>query len=139
MCEAKALPRVEIVPYNPQWPSAYAAERADILSIGAPAIVELEHIGSTSVPGLSAKPIIDMMAAVTDLEIGQVLAAQLEEHRYRLIEAGMQNRLFLCRPSAVDDCTAFHLHIVEQCTWGERHERLMRDYLFAHSDAVAAY
>src|SRR5262249_17236928 len=60
-------------------------------------------------------------------------------HGYRLIETGMQNRLYLRRPSAVDDCTAFHFHIVEQCTWDERHERLMRDYLLAHSDAVAAY
>ena len=45
--------------------------------------------------GLSAKPIIDIMAAVTDMEIGQELAVQLEGHGYRLIETGMQNRLFL--------------------------------------------
>src|SRR5258708_32470487 len=55
MCEAEALPRVEIVPYDPQWPSAYAAERANIIAIGGSAIGELEHIGSTSVPGLSAR------------------------------------------------------------------------------------
>ena len=73
MSETEALPRVEIVPYDTRWPSAYAAERADIISICGPAIVELEQIGSTSVPGLSAKPIIDMMAAVTDFEIGHVL------------------------------------------------------------------
>ena len=139
MSETEALPRVEIVPYDTRWPSAYAAERADIISICGPAIVELEQIGSTSVPGLSAKPIIDMMAAVTDFEIGHVLAARLRGHGYRLIETGMQNRLFLRRPIAVDDCAAFHLHIVEQCTWDEHHERLMRDYLLAHSDAVAAY
>ena len=57
----------------------YAAEPAHIISIGGPAIVELEHIGSTSVPGLSAKPIIYMMGAVTDLEISHVLAIQLDD------------------------------------------------------------
>ena len=112
MSETEALPRVEIVPYDPRWPYAYAAERAELVSIGGSAIIALEHIGSTSVPGLSAKPIIDMMAAVIDLEIGHVLAARFEGNGYRLIETGMRNRLFLRRPFAVD-CGAFHLHIVE--------------------------
>ena len=138
MSETEALPLVEIVPYDPRWPYAYAAEHAELIAIGGSAIVELEHIGSTSVPGLSAKPIIDMMAAVTDLEIGHALVERLEGHGYRLIKTGMPNRLFLRRPSAVD-CSAFQLHIVEQSTWDERNERLMRDYLLVHSEAVAAY
>ena len=95
MSKTEALPRVEVVPYDPRWPHAYAAECAELISIGGSAIVELEHIGSTSVPGLAAKPIIDMMAAVTDLEIGHLLAARLEGRGYRLIETGMRNRLFL--------------------------------------------
>ena len=138
MAEPEALSRVEIVPYDPQWPYAYAEEYSKLISIGGSSIVVLEHIGSTSVPGLAAKPIIDMMAAVMALEIGYELAARLEEHGYRLIETGMRDRLFLRKHSAID-CGAFQLHIVEYHTWGERHERLMRDYLLELSDAVAAY
>jgi GrpB-like predicted nucleotidyltransferase (UPF0157 family) len=79
-----------------------------------------------------------MMAAVTALEIGYELAAGLEEHDYRLIETGMRDRLFLRKHSPID-CSVFHLHVVEYGTSDERHERLMRDYLLRHSDAVAAY
>jgi GrpB-like predicted nucleotidyltransferase (UPF0157 family) len=61
--------------------------------------LELEHVGSTAVPGLRAKPIIDMMAAVSDLAAGQVLALLLGRRGYRLIETGMKNRLFLRRRS----------------------------------------
>ncbi|HNB52180.1 MAG TPA: GrpB family protein, partial [Anaerolineales bacterium] len=58
---------LEVVPYDPAWPEIYTTERARILSI-APEFIEFEHIGSTAVPGLRAKPIIDMMASVERLE-----------------------------------------------------------------------
>jgi GrpB-like predicted nucleotidyltransferase (UPF0157 family) len=116
----------------------YAAARSTLISIGGSSIVALEHIGSTSVPGLAAKPIIDMMAAVMAPEISYELTARLEGHGYRLVETDMHNRLFLHKRSPID-CNAFNLHIVEKNTWGERHERLMRDYLLGHSNAVAAY
>jgi GrpB-like predicted nucleotidyltransferase (UPF0157 family) len=79
-----------------------------------------------------------MMAGVIALEIVYELAARLEEHGYRLVETDMRDRLFLRKHSPID-CSAFHLHIVEYNTWGERHERLMRDYLLVHSNAVPAY
>jgi len=138
MADPEAISRVAIVPYDPQWPYAYAGEHLKLISLGGSSIVALEHIGSTSIPGLAAKPIIDMMAAVMAPEISYELAARLEEHGYRLVETDMRDRLFLRKHSPID-CSAFHLHIVHYNTWGERHERLMRDYLLEHSDAVAAY
>ena len=115
MAEPQALSRVEIVPYDPQWSYAYAAEHLRLVSIGGSSIVALEHIGSTSVPGLAAKPIIDMMAAVMAMEFGYKLAERLEEHGYRLIETGMRDRLFLRKHSRIDR-SVFHLHIVEYGT-----------------------
>ena len=53
-----------IANYNPQWPVMYEEEKARILGAIRHNIVAIEHIGSTAVPGLGAKPIIDIMAAV---------------------------------------------------------------------------
>jgi GrpB-like predicted nucleotidyltransferase (UPF0157 family) len=76
------------------------------------------------------------LAAVS--EASERLLPALEGLGYRLIDAGMRNRLFLRRR---DEGTgqAFHLHIVELATWDERKERLMRDYLLEHPEAVKAY
>lgn len=129
---------IEVVAYDPRWPAAYAAERARIEAIAGPAFVEFEHIGSTSVAGLRAKPIVDMMAAVERLANADALLAPLAALGYALTPTGMRNRLFL-RNYAGPGGRRFHLHIVERDTWGERNERLLRDYLRAHPGDVAAY
>jgi len=125
-------------PYASVWPERYVAERAHLVRAAGDLILELEHIGSTAVPGLRSKPIIDMMAAVRDLRQGQDLAQLLSVLGYELIETGMRNRLFLRRRTKSEE-QAYQLHIVELSTWEQRKERLMRDYLLAHPEAAAAY
>ncbi|WP_293680870.1 GrpB family protein [uncultured Phenylobacterium sp.] len=138
MLDIEALGRVDVVPYDPAWRSAYAEERSAIMGVGGSAVLELEHIGSTAVPGLWAKPIIDMMAAAADLGAALALASRLAARGYQLIETGMTDRLFL-RRRAEDGGQIYQLHIVERSAWDERKERLMRDHLLQHPDAVAAY
>lgn len=61
--------RPEIHDYDPTWPARAEVERAELLIALGPWLVNgIEHIGSTSVPGLAAKPIIDLMASVTDMD-----------------------------------------------------------------------
>lgn len=55
---------VEIVEYDPRWPVRFALESARIRSVLADPALEIEHHGSTAVPGLAAKPVIDMLVAV---------------------------------------------------------------------------
>ena len=138
MDETEALSHVEMVAYDAAWPSDYAAERAELIKLGGGAVLALEHIGSTAVPGLPAKPIIDMMAAVADLRAGRSLAQTLTVQGYALIETGMPKRLFLRRRSAQDG-KLFQLHIVESAAWPGRHERLMRDHLLGDPLAARAY
>ena len=133
----EALVRVEVVPYDPAWPSRFAAERASLTTAVGSFFTDLEHIGSTSVPGLRAKPIIDMMAAVATLSESGPLVSALQPLGYKLIETGMRNRLFLRKSNA--EGQVFQLHVVEQATWPERKERLMRDHLIAHPDEALAY
>ena len=137
MTETEALRRVGMVRYDARWAKRVADERARITAIAGSAILELEHVGSTAVPGLWAKPIIDLMAAVATLDEGWVLVEKLADLGYHLIETGMTDRLFFRRHA--EGGLAFQLHIVERVTWEERHERLMRDYLLAHPQAVSAY
>jgi GrpB-like predicted nucleotidyltransferase (UPF0157 family) len=81
--------RVTLVPYRDEWPARFAAERERIAA--ALGDVVIEHVGSTSVPGLDAKPIVDILVAVTDptdLQVqvaleraGYVLRVDEDEHR----------------------------------------------------------
>lgn len=129
---------VQIVAYDPTWPQRYLTERALVLQAIDPMFLAIEHVGSTAVSGLSAKPIIDMMAAVADLCDGLVAVAPLGTLGYQLIETGMPDRVFLRKCEPEQDCS-FHLHIVEYAGWHERNERLLRDYLQAHPQAARAY
>jgi GrpB-like predicted nucleotidyltransferase (UPF0157 family) len=128
---------VEVVEYHPRWPEAYRRERDRLVKATENAFNEFEHIGSTAVPGLAAKPIIDMMVAVTDLAEANGLLLPLEQLGYRLIETGMRNRLFLHRQAV--DGIGYNLHIVETTTWGDRNERHLRDYLIANPAEAEAY
>ena len=63
----KLTGRIELAEYDPAWPALFAREEAQIRSILGDRVVRLEHTGSTSVPGLAAKPIIDITMTVADV------------------------------------------------------------------------
>ncbi|MBV9787821.1 MAG: GrpB family protein [Chloroflexi bacterium] len=130
--------QLEVHPYNPAWPQIAAAEQALLVSATGDLFVAMEHIGSTAVPGLAAKPIIDMMGAVQQLDAVEPQLPTLAAHGYQLVVTDMPQRYFL-RKYDPQRALMFHLHIVEAATWAERNERLLRDYLRAHPDQAAAY
>ncbi|MAT38282.1 MAG: hypothetical protein CL946_01620, partial [Ectothiorhodospiraceae bacterium] len=71
---------VEITPYNPDWADRYLMERKHIESVLPDGfIVRIEHVGSTAVPGLAAKPIVDMLIEISDGERGKTLIPQILE------------------------------------------------------------
>ncbi|MGH8311542.1 MAG: GrpB family protein, partial [Steroidobacteraceae bacterium] len=73
--------RIEISPYDPRWPSAFAAERDRIAGALGALALRIDHNGSTSVPGLAAKPVIDIQVSVRAL-------SPLESFTVRLAEIG---------------------------------------------------
>ena len=129
---------IEIAPYDPAWPGAFERERAAILGALGDLVFAIEHVGSTSVPGLGAKPIIDIMIGVRSLADGEKCVRPLEGlgHEYRG-EAGIPGRLFFRK--FVEGVRTYHLHMVEQ--GGDYWQRtiLFRDYLRRNPDEAAAY
>lgn len=116
---------------DPVWPQLYAAE-AEVLHRLLPNLRALEHVGSTAVPGLAAKPVIDVMGALDSLSDLLPYQPTLTARGYRMVETGMRDRHFLQRPG-------FNLHIVTLASWPRRKERLMRDALIADPKAAGRY
>ena len=73
---------IVIVEYDPTWPQRYEEGRAQILAALGGLVVDIEHFGSTSVPGLSANPVVDIMAAVCDLPLTDAHLSALGELGY---------------------------------------------------------
>ncbi|MGA5304541.1 GrpB family protein [Nucisporomicrobium flavum] len=101
----------------------------------APLFTAVEHVGSTAVPGLAAKPVIDLMAALD--ELAKVNDPALQSLGYRLQPTDMPARLFYRREDY--DSTAYHLHVVTAESWPTRNERLLRDHLLAYPEARDRY
>ncbi|HVY39030.1 MAG TPA: GrpB family protein [Polyangia bacterium] len=130
---------VEIAEFDPRLARAYRGER-DRLRLGlATASLKFEHIGSTAVPGLAGKPIVDLM-----LGASAPVWATREELRPRLValgyedlgEAGVPGRLYFRRRTAL---RAFNVALVEEGGEHWRANLAFRDYLRAHPEEAAAY
>lgn len=126
---------VEIVEYDPGWPARYAAERARLMPLLAGA--ELHHFGSTAVPGLAAKPVIDMISLVSDLDAPIPALVSRAGYRFpQAFNATLAHRRFLCYPSA--SRRTHHLHLVDEQSELDCRLRF-RDRLRADPDLARAY
>jgi GrpB-like predicted nucleotidyltransferase (UPF0157 family) len=124
---------IEVVEYDEAWPVRAVAARAELIPLGV--FDAIEHIGSTSVPGLAAKPVIDLMAAVASLDrVPEDALAGLGYHKF---DTGMPGRLFYYRDAdGRRDC---QLHVVPAGSWETSNERLLRDHLRGHPDDARRY
>jgi GrpB-like predicted nucleotidyltransferase (UPF0157 family) len=75
---------IKLVEYDPRWPGRFALERARITAALGPLAIRIDHIGSTAVPGLAAKPIVDMAVSVCDAHDESSYLAALERAGYEL-------------------------------------------------------
>ena len=102
--------------YNPAWPLQFAAERERLLALSPqlPArLIDLQHIGSTAVPGLDAKPVIDMLAGVESMAAAEALVAPLCANGYTTsaeFNASLPDRKWLMRWA--EGRRTHHLHVV---------------------------
>ncbi len=131
---------VVIVDYDPRWPAMYEEERQSVLNATGHLIVAMEHIGSTAVPGLGAKPIIDLMAAVHGLADAEKCIESLKtvgyEHVAEYNEIMPERRYFHKGPP---ERRTHHLHMVELTGDFWRRHLLFRDYLRGHPKEAQEY
>ncbi len=127
---------IEVVDYDPAWPGRYEQWRELLTSALGTAGVRTEHVGSTAVPGLPAKPVIDIQVSVTDLRDEPRYAPQLEAAGVQLRSRDELHRYFRPFPSHPRDV---HVHVCEADSTWEREHLLFRDYLRACPTARDAY
>ncbi|MEM9472716.1 MAG: GrpB family protein [Pseudomonadota bacterium] len=128
-----------VVPHDPGWKTAFAAEAALIGAALGGEIVRLHHIGSTAIPNILAKPIIDLLGVVADLDSLDMNSAAMEGLGYEVMGAfGIEGRRYFRKIDAAGRRT-HHLHVfTEGSPHIERH-LAFRDYLTEHPAVAAAY
>src|SRR5688572_7678262 len=102
-----------VVPYRPEWPELFAREAERLERIFAGTGASIEHIGSTSVPGLGAKPVIDIMIGVASLTDAESRANALADAGYEYVpeyEAQLPDRRYFRKP--FQRPRTHHLHVV---------------------------
>jgi GrpB-like predicted nucleotidyltransferase (UPF0157 family) len=128
---------VSLVDHDPGW-ARVAAAHADKLQVLGDLVLGIHHIGSTSVPGLLAKPIIDLLPVVSSITELDKQLWQVEALGYRLYgEYGLPGRRFCALPG--ENTRLVHLHFFEQGSDQIFHNLAFRDYIRSHPDAAAAY
>ena len=133
------MPRIiELLPYNPCWPNQYQREANLIAEIFSDQLISIHHIGSTAIPGIKAKPIIDIMVVVPAIEqVDQLNQAMIDLGYIPRGEHGIPGRRYFRKGS--DDHHSHHVHV-----YGLGHEAIrlqlnFRDYLRAHPFEAQAY
>jgi len=130
---------VRVVPYDPNWPSAFADEAVRLADAMGEVAEAVHHIGSTSIPGIFAKPIIDILVEASDLALVDQLQEAMELIGYEALgEFGIPGRRYF-RRTAPDGTRTHHLHVFERGSDGAVRHLVFRDYLIAHPEFAHRY
>ena len=125
---------LRLVPVGPEWAARFDQERHRIAAALAAGMLDIQHIGSTAVPGIMAKPILDIAAAIDDFESGRALVSPLTALGYIYhSENGIPRRHFFVREGT------HHLHIFERSSWDWKRHLLFRDRLRANPQLATQY
>jgi len=138
---------IAILPYDPRWPEMFLREKEHLLScLPSDLVHRVEHFGSTAVPGLAAKPIVDMLVEVTDLaatreRIVPILERQGYEYFWRPTHGhdGPPFYAWFIKRDTATSVRTHHIHMVE-ASFTEHWDRLLfRDYLIEHPPVAREY
>jgi GrpB-like predicted nucleotidyltransferase (UPF0157 family) len=146
--QVSARPPIVIVPYRPSWADEFAALARGLRDALGPLALRIDHIGSTSVPGLAAKDIIDIQVTVQALD--EPVGRALESAGYRRREPISADHVppgqpetpcewakWLYRPAGGQRSTNVHTRVAGRLN--QRYPLLFRDYLRAHPNATESY
>jgi GrpB-like predicted nucleotidyltransferase (UPF0157 family) len=138
---------IAIAPYDPRWPELFQEERDHLLAcLPTDLIRRIEHFGSTAVPGLAAKPIVDLLVEVTDLQatrarIVPVLESQGYDYFWRPTDGddGPPFYAWFIKRDPRSGTRTHHIHMVEPWFVGHWDRLLFRDYLIEYPAVAKEY
>ncbi|MFD0048938.1 GrpB family protein [Actinomycetes bacterium NPDC127524] len=129
--------KVNVCPYSVDWVAMFIEESKKLNQIFDNGIIEIHHIGSTSIQGLKAKPIIDIMPVVEDINVVDRFNDEMESIGYEPKgENGLPGRKYFQKGG---DNRTHHVHIYEVGSYGINRHLAFRDYLRTHSDVKVRY
>lgn len=130
--------RIEVVPYDPNWKEKFKGEARVIRSIFNIEIIAIHHIGSTAIPEISAKPIIDILMEVNNIDrIEGYNATMIEQGYIPKGEYGIPGRRFFIK--GIEEFRTFHVHIFEKENPEIKRLLNFRNYMVAHPKKAQKY
>lgn len=133
-----ATNRVVLIPHNPAWAQLFQAEAAELQAAIGPYVLDIQHVGSTAIPGIPAKPIIDIGIAVANFEEAARCIAPVEALGYLYRgELGIPRRHYFVK--RVGGNSTYHLHMNEVQSTDWQQQIALRDYLRQHPAVAQEY
>ena len=128
---------VVIVPYDPEWPELFAQLGANLREVLGETAVRIDHVGSTSIQGLAAKPVIDVQVSVDSFEPLDAFRIPIESigFVFRANNPDRTKRYFRERPGE----HRTHVHVRRVGSWAEQSTLLFRDYVRVHAEDAKRY
>jgi len=130
--------KIEVVPYNSDWPTMFKQEAEQITAIFGNEVISVQHIGSTSIPGIAAKPIIDILVEVQDIQrIDLFDAVMIKQGYLPKGDFGLAGRRFIIKGDEL--YRTHHIHMFATGHYRLEEHVIFRDYMIAHPKIAQKY
>lgn len=133
------MQRIVVVPYDPHWPQAFALASVEVAAAFGANLLEIHHIGSTAIPGIDAKPVIDMLAVVADIAAVDQCAAPMTSLGYEAMgKFGIPGRRYFRRDNSAGERT-HQIHTFQRGSPHIQRHLAFRDFMRAHPALASQY
>jgi GrpB-like predicted nucleotidyltransferase (UPF0157 family) len=131
--------KVDVVPHNPRWREASEVESKRVTDVLGENVVAIHHIGSTAIPGIYAKPIIDLLVEVKDIIKVDEQSSAMASLGYEVMgEFGIPGRRYF-RKNSEDGVRTHHIHTFKVGSEQVKRHLAFRDYMIAHPEDAQRY
>jgi len=133
------MTKVAVVPHDPRWRDAFEVEAKHVAAALGENVVDIHHIGSTAIPGIYAKPVIDLLVEVRDIRAVDTQTPAMESLGYEVMgEYGIPGRRYF-RKDNPEGIRTHQIHTFETGSPEVRRHLAFRDYMIAHSGDAREY
>jgi len=131
--------KVEVVPHDPRWRDAFEAEAKQVAAALGENVVAVHHIGSTAIPDIYAKPVLDLLVEVRDITEVDAQSSAMESLGYEVMgEYGIPGRRYFRRDNQ-EGIRTHHIHAFEAGSAQAERHLAFRDYMMAHPGDAQRY